>query len=109
MTRLLILIIALNAFITPVSAVGVCEMMENTGLSANNISSNSMPEMDCSECEDDSCDSMPCGISSSAVTMPILLSEKLSFNIVAGNHQPQTDLAYFYTITYPVNTPPPLV
>ena len=107
MKRLLILIFAFNAlFITPVSATDVCEMMDTA---ATEISSNSMSEMDCSECEEASCGSQPCGINSSAVTTPVLFSQKQTLNIIAGNHQPQAGFAYFYTITYPVNTPPPLV
>ena len=106
MKRLLILIFAFNAlFITPVSAMGGCEMMDEATVE---MSSNDMSEMDCPQCEEANCSSLQCGFSSYAAT-PALLSEKLSFNIVEGNYQPQTDLAYFYTITYPVNTPPPLV
>ncbi len=106
MKRLLILIFAFNAlFITPVSAANVCEMMDGTTIE---MSSNDMSEMDCPQCEEANCSSLQCGFSSSAAT-PALLSEKQSFNIIAGSYQPQTDLAYFYTITYPVNTPPPLV
>jgi len=105
MKRLLIFIFVFNAlFITPVLAMGVCEMMENT-----EMSSGGMQEMDCSECEDANCSSMQCGINSSVVTTPALFSQKQTLFIVAGHYQPQADFAYFYKITYPVNTPPPLV
>jgi len=104
MAKILILIIALNAFITPVSAIGVCEMMEDV-----EMSSSSMAIMDCSECEDANCASLQCGMNSSAATTPALFSEKQLLNIVAGNHRPQADLAYFYKIVLPINTPPPLV
>ena len=105
MKRLLILIFAFNAlFITPVSATDVCEMMENT-----EMSSMSMADMDCSECEGANCGSMQCGINSSSVTTPALFSQKPLLNIVAAHYQPQAGFAYFYNITLPINTPPPLV
>ena len=108
MKRLLILIFAFNAlFITPVSATDVCEMMESA--TTIEMSSNDMLGMDCSQCEEASCGLQQCGINSSAVTTPVLFSQKQTLFIVAGHHQPQAGFAYFYKITYPVNTPPPLV
>jgi len=107
MKQLLILIFALNAlFITPASATDVCEMMEDATIE---MSSNDMSEMDCSQCEEDGCISQQCGINTSANTTPVLFSQKQTLFIVAGHYQPQAGFAYFYEITYPVNTPPPLV
>jgi len=103
MARLLILIIALNAFSVPSLAMGVCEMMDAVETSHSSM------EMDCPECEDSACSTTQCGISSPAYTVAVLLSESHSLVIVAGNHQPQADLAYFYKIVLPINTPPPLV
>ncbi len=103
MARLLILIIALNAFITPVFAKGVCEMMDVTTIE---ISSNTMSKMDCSACDDTACSTTQCGIGSSTATTPALFSEKKLLLIVTGHHQSQASFAYFYTITLPVNTPP---
>ncbi len=109
MTRLLILIFAFNAFFTPVSAIGVCNMVE--GSSAMNMSSmsSSMDTMSCKMNSDTACSSADC-ISSCTVTPAVPLSfEVQTPNIVAGSTQPMSGFAYFYKITYPVNTPPPLV
>ena len=103
MARLLILIIALNAFSVPTLAMGNCEMMDAVETSHNSM------EMDCSECEESVCSTTQCGINSPVYTAAVLFSEKHSLVIVAGNHQPQADLAYFYKIVLPINTPPPLV
>ena len=103
MARLLILVMALNAFSIPTLAMGVCEMMDAVETSYSSM------EMDCPECEDSACSTAQCGISSPAYTVAVLSSEKNSLIIVAGNHLPQADLAYFYKIVLPVSTPPPLV
>jgi hypothetical protein len=106
MTRLLILIFAFNAFFTPVFAIGVCNMSDET--SVMNMSS-SMDNMNCNMDSDTACSSADC-ISSCTITPIIPLS--LVFytpNIVAGSTQPMSGFAYFYKIIYPVNTPPPLV
>jgi hypothetical protein len=52
MARLLILIIALNAFITPVSAMGVCEMMDESNsmmMSSSSPMNHAMSEMETDE------------------------------------------------------------
>ena len=110
MIRLFILILALNAFITPVSATGVCEMMDgsNPAMMASPMSG-AMVDMDCGMDTETACASVECTSSCSTVTFSQLVSEKQSFFIVAGNHQPLAGFAYFYKITHPVNTPPPLV
>ena len=110
MTRLLILIFALNAFITPVSAMGVCEMMDGSNPAMMTSSmSGAMADMDCGMDAEMSCASVDCATSCATATISQLVSEKQSFFIVAGNHQPLAGFAYFYKIILPVNTPPPLV
>ncbi len=113
MARLLILIIALNAFITPVSAMGVCEMMDESNsmmMSSSTPSpmNHAMSEMDTGmTC----CDPAQCADHCGAAfaTPSLLLSEKHILFIVAGHPKPQAGFVYFYTLVHPINTPPPLV
>lgn len=106
MVRILILLIALNAFITPVSAGDVCEMMDSH---SEQTTSNNMPDMDCTQCDDEICSTVQCSINCSKVLSSVLLFEKQPFIIVAGQHQPQAGFAYFYTLVLPISKPPPLV
>jgi len=110
MARLFILLFTLNAFITPVSAMGVCEMMDGPNSA---IMTSSMPDtmvdMDCGMDAETACSSVECASNCSASTVSQLISENQSFLIVAGRGQPLADFAYFYRIILPVNTPPPLV
>ncbi len=110
MARLLIFIIALNAFITPVSAMGVCEMMDgsNPAMMAAPIS-DAMADMDCGMDAETTCASVECISSCSTATVVQLVLEKQTFFIVASNHQPLAEFVYFYRIILPINTPPPLV
>ncbi len=114
MARLLILIFAFNAFFTPVTAMGVCEMMgelDTTLISAPSVSmTNTMSEMDCGMDAKMACSSLECANSCSATTTASQsYTETQSLIIVAGHDQPRADFAYFYKIIHPVNTPPPLV
>ena len=106
MTRLIILIFALNAFITPVSAMNVCEMMDGSNPT---MMASSMADMDCGMDAETACTSVDCANSCSTVAISPLTSERLSFLIVAGNRQPLAGFVYFYKIILPVSTPPPLV
>ena len=110
MARLLILIFALNAFFTPVSAMGVCEMMDESSAMMSSSMSGAMADMNCEMDADTACCSAECASNCLATASTFqLLSEKQISNIVAGHIQPRAGFAYFYKITYPVNTPPPLV
>ena len=111
MARLFILIFAFNAFFTPVSAMGACEMMDEPNPEVMMSSmSDAMAGMDCEmEADTTVCASIECASNCSATNAPQLISEKLNFIIVAGNFQPSVGFAYFYKIILPVNTPPPLV
>ncbi len=110
MARLLILIIALNAFIPPVFATGGCDMMDESN-SMMMSASQTMSDMDCCEDVAKACASSACASDCAATTAPSLLTSECQKNItVAGHHSPiQSGLAYFYKIILPVNTPPPLV
>lgn len=108
MTRLLILIFALNAFIMPVLAMGVCDMMDDS----NTMMSSSMSSVSDAHCGIDAdavCSSIECASNCAATIIPLALFENQTTLIVAGNSHPQASFSSFYKITPPVNTPPPLV
>ena len=114
MARLLILIIALNAFITPVSAMGVCKMMDESNsmmMSTSSSTHNAMSEMHADEMCCCSCSPAQCAdhCGAALATPSLLLSEKQTLFIVAGHPKPQAGFDYFYTLVHPINTPPPLV
>jgi len=110
MTRLFILLFALNAFITPASAMGDCEMMDGSSSGIMVLSMpDAMPDMDCDMGAEVACSSADCASSCSTGTVSQLISEKQTFFIVAGRGQPLADFAYFYRIILSINTPPPLV
>lgn len=110
MIRLFILIFSLNAFITPVLAKSACEMMDGSNPAMMTLAmSEAMVDMDCEMNTEATCASAECTSSCFATTASQLISEKQSLFIVAGNYQPLAGFAYFYKITLPVSTPPPLV
>lgn len=90
--------------------MGVCEMMDgsNPAMMASSMS-DAMADMDCGMDAKTACALVECTSSCSTATFSQLVSERQSFFIVAGNHQPLAGFAYFYKIILPVNTPPPLV
>ena len=109
MARILILILALNAFISPVSAENVfsipmgsgkMSMMQN--MSSHCAEMNDGAEMSCCSLE---CVS-ECASHFSPFTTP---KDSLELAIVVVNNNPQTALSYFYKIVLPILTPPPLV
>ena len=109
MARLLILIFTFNVFFTPVSAMGVCEMMDESSAMMSSPMSDAMADMNCEMDTDTTCCSAECTNNCSATVAPQIFSEKHTPITVAGHNQPRADFAYFYKITHPVNTPPPLV
>ncbi len=109
MARLLILIFAFNAFITPVSAMGVCEMMDESSAMMSSSMSDTMEDMNCGMNTDTVCCSVECANNCSATVTPQIFYERQTPIIVADHTQHTAGFAYFYTITHPVNTPPPLV
>jgi hypothetical protein len=68
-----------------------------------------MKDMNCGMQTDTACCSAECASNCSATATSQVFSESKTPIIVAGQSQPRADSAYFYTITHPVNTPPPLV
>jgi len=111
MIRLLILILTLNTSMFPVSAMGNCGVMDESSMimmSSSNAST--MSDMSCDMSDGATCSSSQCISSCAASIIPLFFSsEKPLTFIVAGRHQYQTGLAYFYTLILPINTPPPLV
>ena len=111
MTRFLILIFALNAFFTPVTAMGVCEMMDESNATLMSSVTDTMSEMNCDmDAGTSACSSLQCASDCETSTLSlILLSDNNHPTLVASLDQPHAGLVYFYTIFLPVNTPPPLV
>jgi len=111
MKRLLILIFAFNAlFIAPVSATDVCEMMDGSNLAMMTSSmSGQMADMDCGMDAEIACSSLECASSCSTTTASQIISDQQISIVVASYDQPRAGFAYFYIITLPVHTPPPLV
>lgn len=110
MIRLLILILALNTSMKPVSAMGNCDVMDESRMVMMSSSDTSaLSDMNCDMSDGAICSSVQCISSCAATIIPLSLSEKPLILIVAGHSQYQTGLAYFYTLILPINTPPPLV
>ena len=113
--RVLVLIVALNAFIPSAHAMGItgnCMQMEGTNSemvmphtdSESKMGMNcEMPEMD-KNCSDTLCASGCLTSITSFVSYDIYTSFPLP-----TIEQPKSDLAYFYKIYPVINTPPPLV
>ena len=109
MIRLLILIFALNTFAVPATAMVACNTMY--GSSAEMMStSNEMVKMNCnmSDAKGMTCNSSQCVSNCAATVTPLLISNKPLLLNITDHTQYQAGSIYYYTITLPVSTPPPL-
>ncbi len=113
MTRLLIIIFALNSFMIPISAqdMVVCDMMDGSSMpSSLMVVNDTMPEMKCDLHEGVACTSIQCASSCTVASIISLVSANgVVFFTNIEKDRPQTRSAFFYNIIHPIHTPPPLV
>lgn len=109
MARILIFILALNAFISPVSAKNVF----STPMDSGNMSMMQNMSSHCAQMDDGaemSCCSLECASECASYFSPFSTpKDLLELVIVAMNNNPQTALPHFYKIILPIIMPPPLV
>lgn len=110
MTRIFLIIFAFNALFTPASALGVCEMMDESNMTMSLAMSVTISEMDCEMTVETACLSMQCMSDCDTTAAPLLLvSEERTLLFTSNHNNPLVNVPHYYQVILPVSTPPPLV